>query len=175
MKKAYAKIKHREPRTTSTTARGDGEAVGEHDGHGAEKEDAHETMHPTRGLMIKDEDVAQASAAARKGSDDQQEESGAAETTTDAAASSSDGHRRRTRRPGYYDKQLARADQLREEREGRQREREERMAQRAEKMAQRDKFKRAMAKTVGRDGKKKLGRESGLLLDKVKRMMAEKK
>ncbi|KAJ2965954.1 hypothetical protein NQ176_g10370 [Zarea fungicola] len=48
------------------------------------------------------------------------------------------------------------------------------MTQRAARMAERDKFKRAMAKTVGRDGKKKLGRESGLLLDKVKRMMAEK-
>lgn len=109
-------------------------------------------MHPTRELMIKDEEVAQASA---KGGE-------------------TDGHRRRTRRPGYYDKQLAKADERRAEHEERARAREERMAERAERIAEREKFKRAMAKTVGRDGKKKLGRESGLLLDKVKKLVANK-
>lgn len=143
VKKAYAKIKEREHRDVAD------------DKDAAEgEEEAEVAMHPTRELMIKDEQVAQASA---KGERDD-----------------SDGHRRRTRRPGYYDKQLAKADERRAEYDQRAQEREERMAQRAERMAEREKFKRAMAKTVGRDGKKKLGRESGLLLDKVKRMMADK-
>lgn len=86
----------------------------------------------------------------------------------------SDGNRRRTRRPGYYDKQLAKAEQRKAEAEERQQEWARRREEREHKFQERQKYKRAMAKTIGRDGKKKLGRESGLLLDKVKRMMEQK-
>ncbi len=135
---------------------GDGEAeqdaaAGEKDGQDTAVK---EVMHPTRELMIKDEEVAQKSAQGE--------------------VDTSDGHRRRTRRPGYYDKQLAHAEERQAEADRRAQVWEERTAQRNARLAERDKFKRAMAKTVGRDGKKKLGRESGLLLDKVKRMLADK-
>ncbi|KAJ4158018.1 uncharacterized protein LMH87_008565 [Akanthomyces muscarius] len=156
VKKAYAKIKEREQKEP-----GDGEteqdaaaAAPEKDEQEATAAAEKEVMHPTRELMIRDEEVAQNSA---KGEHD-----------------TSDGHRRRTRRPGYYDKQLALAEERQAEADRRAREREERTAQRNHRLAERDKFKRAMAKTVGRDGKKKLGRESGILLDKVKRMLADK-
>lgn len=144
VKKAYKKIREKE--------------FGDSEKHqDKEQDDDAEQMHPTRQLMIKDEDKAQ---------------EGVTPTGKDMEG---DGHRRRTRRPGYYDKQLAKADQRSKEAEERQQEWERRQAERAERMAEREKYKRAMAKTVGRDGKKKLGRESHLLLDKVKRIMGEGK
>lgn len=158
MKKAYAKIKEREQKEPGDgeTEQGGGAAASteKDDEQAAAAATEKEVMHPTRELMIRDEEVAQSSA---KGERD-----------------TSDGHRRRTRRPGYYDKQLALADERQAEADRRAQEREARTAQRNARLAERDKFKRAMAKTVGRDGRKKLGRESGILLDKVKRMLADK-
>lgn len=148
MKKAYKKIKEREFKSTSE----DTKEAGDDD-----KDAAAEQMHPTRQLMIKDEDKAQEG------------------VTPTGKEVSGDGQRRRTRRPGYYDKQLAKAEERSKEADERRQEWERRQAERAEKIAEREKYKRAMAKTVGRDGKKKLGRESGLLLDKVKKMMAQGK
>lgn len=150
VKKAYAKIKDREQKENGSPEAAAAQADGDDDAAAA----AAEKMHPTRELMIKDEEVAQNSA---KGEPD-----------------NSDGHRRRTRRPGYYDKQLAKADERRALADQKTAEREARMAERNARIAEREKFKRAMAKTVGRDGKKKLGRESGILLDKVKKMVANK-
>lgn len=88
---------------------------------------------------------------------------------------SSDGHRRRTRRPGYYEKQLDKASQMRVDQEERQKEYRRRQEERLQKIAERERYKKAMAKTRDRNGNKKLGRESSLLLDKVKRLVAEKK
>ncbi|KAJ6783138.1 hypothetical protein PWT90_01436 [Aphanocladium album] len=161
VKKAYAKIKEREQQP-SKDGNGQAEAADDAQDDDAQDDDAQdddaaakEAMHPTRELMIKDEEVAQNSAQGER----------------DAT---SDGHRRRTRRPGYYDKQLAKAEEHRAEADRRQQEREARMAERDARIAERQKFKRAMAKTVGRDGKKKLGRESGILLDKVRKLVANK-
>lgn len=114
-------------------------------------------MHPTRQLMIADEDKAEANAEPSE----QHHHSG-------------DGQRRRTRRPGYYDNQLKKAEQRKNEAEARREEFERRQAERERRLAERERFKKAMAKTRGKDGKKKLGRESAILLDKVKRMVGEK-
>lgn len=114
-----------------------------------------ETLHPTRQLMLKDEEAAQTGAA-----------------PSDEAAP--DGQRRRTRRPGYYDKQLEKAEQKRKENEERAAEAQRRREDRERKLAERERYKRVMKKTWGRDGKKKLGRESGLLLERVKKMVEEK-
>jgi hypothetical protein len=124
-------------------------------GDAEEEEEEAENLHPTRQLMLKDEDMAQAGVDPEK-------------------TGFSDGQRRRTRRPGYYDKQLQKAAERQEEAEMRRREFERRMEERAQKQAERERFKRAMAKTRDKDGKKKLGRESALLLEKVKRLVAEK-
>lgn len=153
VKKAYQKIKAREEQVPAPTQ--DAPGHGDDAGHDEAKEAA-EQIHPARQLMLKDEDRAQAGAL------------------DDEAVPSADGQRRRTRRPGYYDKQLQQAEEQRAETERRQLEIQRRRQEREVKLAERDKFKRAMAKTRGRDGKKKLGRESGMLLDKVRRLVADK-
>lgn len=120
-----------------------------------EEQEPVEQIHPTRQLMLADEDKAQANSVALEGDDP------------------GDGQRRRTRRPGYYDKQLTKAEQRRAEAEERAKDFQRRNEEREKKMAERERFRRAMAKTRGPDGKKKLGRESTLLLDKVKRLVAD--
>lgn len=178
VKKAYAKVKARElnpdsskPRTiaagshvTSDVEESDlGQSKG---GPGCDDQDgdddAHtqearsQDMHPARHLMLQDEEKAQAGAE-----------------SADGVQTSSDGRRRRSRRPGYYDKQLKKADQKRAEAEQRALEMQRRREEREKKLAERDRFRKAMAKTRGPDGRKKLGRESTLLLDKVKKLVAE--
>ncbi|GAB0136315.1 hypothetical protein EsDP_00004620 [Epichloe bromicola] len=163
VKKEYAKIKSRElaknqNREDDDSKDDEGDDGGNRNNDVACTQDSHreqvkKKMHPTRELMLRDEEKAQAGATA---SED---------------GITSDGSRRRTRRPGYYDKQLQKAEERRKEAELRQMEMQRRREERESKIAERQKFKKAMAKTVGRDGKKKLGRESTILLDKVKRMM----
>jgi hypothetical protein len=171
VKKAYAKVKaevakeEQEKRERSKALRShqpvhteDGAPPaqeGESGNDDAADGEGGEALHPTRQLMLKDEEAAQTG-------------SGTGEH------GSSDGHRRRTRRPGYYDKQLQKAEQRKAERAARAEEIQRRREERQRKIAEREKYKKAMAKTIGRDGKKKLGRESTLLLDKVKKMVAEK-
>ncbi|KAM4060408.1 hypothetical protein HRG_002025 [Hirsutella rhossiliensis] len=160
VKKAYAKIKARDqPASASSTvapAAHDQSPESDHVESGAGDAEPEQPMHPTRELMLKDEQNAQAGANAPQ---------------TDA----SDGKRRRTRRPGYYDKQLEKAEERRQQAETRAQELRQRRDDRERKLAERERFKKAMAKTRGRDGKKKLGRESTLLLDKVKKIVAEGK
>ncbi|CAG9997486.1 unnamed protein product [Clonostachys byssicola] len=156
LKKNYAKIKAREGKEHQPSAEDN-----DHDSNGnveTEKPsggEEPEQLHPTRQLMLKDEDMAQAGADPEKQHD------------------VSDGQRRRTRRPGYYDKQLRKADERRAESEARAQEFQRRREEREKKIAERERYKRAMAKTIGKDGKKKLGRESNLLLDKVRKMVAD--
>ncbi|KAK7218466.1 hypothetical protein V2G26_006469 [Clonostachys chloroleuca] len=157
LKKNYAKIKAREGKERQTSAEDN-----DHDSNGNEATekpsggDEPEQLHPTRQLMLlKDEEMAQAGADPEKQHD------------------VSDGQRRRTRRPGYYDKQLKKADERRIESEARAQEFQRRREEREKKIAERERYKRAMAKTIGKDGKKKLGRESSLLLDKVRKMVAD--
>ncbi|QPG94993.1 hypothetical protein C2857_007482 [Epichloe festucae Fl1] len=166
VKKEYAKIKSREQAKNQKNQNREDNDSNHDEGDGDEdsknvvacaqhshREQVKKKIHPTRELMLRDEEKAQAGATA---SED---------------AITSDGSRRRTRRPGYYDKQLQKAEERRKEAELRQMEMQRRREERESKIAERQKFKKAMAKTVGRDGKKKLGRESTILLDKVKRMM----
>ncbi|KAM6482619.1 hypothetical protein HDV62DRAFT_361137 [Trichoderma sp. SZMC 28011] len=158
VKKEYAKIKAAEEAKAQPSHRDD-EDDGKDEVNSAQgdakedNEEEGEKMHPTRQLMIKDEDMAQVGAD---------------------ASGPSDGHRRRTRRPGYYEKQLKKAADRRQEADAKRKEYERRMEERAQKQAERERFKKAMAKTRDKDGKKKLGRESSLLLEKVKRLVAQK-
>ncbi|KAH6895810.1 hypothetical protein B0T10DRAFT_226488 [Thelonectria olida] len=157
VKKAYSKLKVREQEAALSKpqlAAVDNDA---HDEAQEEDKEAEEQLHPTRKLMIADEDKAQENVEADAESNHK-----------------GDGQRRRTRRPGYYDKQLKKADERKKEAEERQQEFQRRREERERKLADRERFKKAMAKTRDRDGNKKLGRESTLLLDKVKRMMADK-
>ncbi|XXG98994.1 hypothetical protein Hte_005327 [Hypoxylon texense] len=82
-------------------------------------------------------------------------------------------HRQKQRKPGYFDKATAEAERKQAEADARAQEIEARNAERNRKIAERERFRKALAKarTPGRDGQRKLGRESGLLLEKVKKLV----
>jgi hypothetical protein len=75
--------------------------------------------------------------------------------------------------PFKIETELARKKQ--EEAEARQKAREEAAAQRESKLAERERFRKMMAKarSGGPNGERKLGRESTVLLEKVKRMVGK--
>ncbi|KAK4454410.1 hypothetical protein QBC34DRAFT_158769 [Podospora aff. communis PSN243] len=81
----------------------------------------------------------------------------------------------RPQKPDYFAKQIAAAEAAKAEAEARAAEIARRKAEREKAIADRELYRKRMAKakTPGRDGKRKLGRESGLLLDKVKRIVGE--
>ncbi|KAI1105154.1 hypothetical protein F4804DRAFT_331546 [Jackrogersella minutella] len=85
--------------------------------------------------------------------------------------------KQKPRKPGYFDKAEADGERRRAEAEARTQEFERRNEERNRKITEREKFRKAMAKarTPGRDGQRKLGRESGLLLEKVKRLVGDAK
>ncbi|EJT77860.1 hypothetical protein GGTG_02963 [Gaeumannomyces tritici R3-111a-1] len=78
-----------------------------------------------------------------------------------------------SKKPGYFQKDLEAAEELRRAAEERAERARARREERARKTADRDRLRRAVAKAKrpGRNGKAKLGRESNVLLEKVKRMM----
>ncbi|KAK1985776.1 hypothetical protein LZ30DRAFT_583414 [Colletotrichum cereale] len=108
---------------------------------------------------------------------------GASDGAEDAAAGAGVADRyeprkpHRPRKPGYYEKQLAHAEQKRAEAEARRAEIQRRREERERKTADRERYRRAMAKARkgGEDGQRRLGRESALLLEKVKRIVADSK
>ena len=76
-------------------------------------------------------------------------------------------------KPVPFRKEALLAQQRREEGERRRKEIEEGNRQRQENLDGRERFRKAMAKarSGGRDGQRKLGRESKVLLEKVQRML----
>jgi len=82
---------------------------------------------------------------------------------------------RRQKRPAYFEKEQAFAEQQKAEVEARQAEFERRDKERKEKIEERERFRRAMAKarTGGKNGQRKLGKESKVLLEKVQRMVGK--
>ena len=84
---------------------------------------------------------------------------------------------KRKRRPDYYDKALEEGSRKKAEAEARAAEAERREKERARSIDERERTRRAMLKAKGFSasgkprGKPKLGRESKVLLDKVKRMV----
>ncbi|KAI0150314.1 hypothetical protein GGR57DRAFT_190925 [Xylariaceae sp. FL1272] len=79
------------------------------------------------------------------------------------------------KKPGYFDKAVSAAERKKAESAKRTAEHERRAAERQRKTQDRERFRRALAKArkPGRDGQRRLGRESGLLLEKAKRLMGE--
>ncbi|ROW15127.1 hypothetical protein VPNG_02939 [Cytospora leucostoma] len=88
--------------------------------------------------------------------------------------------RNASRRPDYYDKALKEGSKKKAEAEARAAEHKRREEERERRTAERERMRRAMLKakgatTHGRNaGKQKLGRESFVLLDKVKRMVGNR-
>lgn len=86
-------------------------------------------------------------------------------------------HERRKRRPDYYDKAREEGNRKKAEAEAKKADAERREQERARSIDERERTRRAMLKAKGFSasgqprGKPKLGRESKVLLDKVKRMV----
>ena len=78
-------------------------------------------------------------------------------------------------KPVPFSKEARKAQQLKEEADRRHKVIEEANIQRQQKIEERERFRRAMAKARigGKNGQRKLGRESRVLLEKVKRVMNE--
>jgi len=143
IKKSYAKLKAREPVAPSAFPT---EADDELQPDG---EPASQELHPERQKML----------------DDPEEQQSTQRTARD----------RRSRKPGYFYKEKAIAEQRKAEAEARRKEFEQRQDEKKRKIEERERFRKAMAKarTGGKNGQRKLGRESKVLLEKVKRIVAE--
>jgi hypothetical protein len=80
---------------------------------------------------------------------------------------------RKQNKPDYYTKELATAERVKKQAEERAAEFARRDQERQSRIAERERYRKAMAKakTPGRDGKPKVGRESKLLLERVMRIV----
>jgi hypothetical protein len=83
--------------------------------------------------------------------------------------------RQRKAKPGFYDKQLAQAEQKKLEAQQRAKAAQQRQEERLRKVAERHRRRKQMsqAKYGGKNGRAKLGRESVMLLEKVKRLVGD--
>ncbi|KAI9789199.1 MAG: hypothetical protein M1816_006333 [Peltula sp. TS41687] len=152
IKKSYAKLKERESRRqdepTTTTTDLPREAT------------PNLELHPERQRMLDDAD--------------ENDDNAISETVAPAGPIPSD-RKRRQPKPSPFQKELNLAEQRKAEAEQRRLEREEARKQRLAKIEERERFRRAMAKARrgGKNGQRKLGRESKVLLERVRKAMGD--
>ena len=145
LKRSYAKLKERELDTKPTTY-----------AYAPSEEPASLELHPARQAMLE-----------------------APEEPSQETASSNPADQRRPRsrkpKPIPFQKEAREAQKRKEEAQARQEAYEESTRQRQQKLEERKRFRKAMAKarTGGRNGQRKLGRESQVLLERVKRVVGE--
>ncbi|KAJ9143259.1 hypothetical protein NKR19_g6889 [Coniochaeta hoffmannii] len=122
-------------------------------------------IHPDRVRMLDGEDEQQ-----------QDEDVNGFRTRPDAEHARNRDRRRQQRKPGYFEKELKEAERKKAEAEARAKERERREKEREKAIKERERHRRIMAKarSGGRDGKRKLGKESIVMLDRVKRLVGQK-
>ncbi len=84
-------------------------------------------------------------------------------------------NRRRPQKPAYFEKEMSYAEQKKAEADANRREHERRENERKQKMEARERSRRTMAKarSGGKHGQRKLGMESKVLLEKVRRLVGE--
>ena len=94
------------------------------------------------------------------------------ETSEERSSRKDPRERNRKLKHQPFQAQYTAAQKRKEEAEARRKEREEAIRQREAKLEERERFRKAMAKarTGGRNGQRKLGRESKVLLERVKKM-----
>ncbi|KAK3306978.1 uncharacterized protein B0T15DRAFT_528775 [Chaetomium strumarium] len=82
----------------------------------------------------------------------------------------------RKQRPDYFARELAAAERAKKQAEERAAELARREQERQQRIAERERYRKMMAKakTPGKDGKRKIGREGKVLLERVKKVMGEK-
>lgn len=176
VKKQYAKVKARHEREqaqeqarTGAKLASSAAAPGENAHVELEPEREGLQLHPERQAML-DGDRARDQAGDGVGVRDEQ-----------SSPTVPQGERRRRprhpQRPDYYARDLARAQQAKAEAESRAAEAARRAEERARKVAERERLRRAMgrARRGGKDGRPKLGRESIVLLEKVKKLVGGSK
>lgn len=148
IKKSYAKLKAREPVVESAPI--PSEPI----------EPATQELHPDRQAMLDAPEAAVPNAINRS-------------SKPPRADRPQQDARRGKKKPDYFEKEVAFAEQKKAEAEARQKEFERRDKERKEKIEERERFRKAMAKarTGGKNGQRKLGKESQVLLEKVKRMV----
>ncbi|KAH6673761.1 hypothetical protein B0J14DRAFT_55514 [Halenospora varia] len=146
VKKSYAKLKAREPIVETPAAIFDEEPT---EAAGA----ASQELHPDRQAMLD---------APR-------------EPTPPPTSQSQRSQRKPNRKPKYFEKEEAYAAEQKAEAEARRLEFERREKEKSQKIEERERFRKAMAKarTGGKNGQRKLGRESKVLLERVKRIVGQ--
>jgi hypothetical protein len=146
VKKSYAKLKAREPISRTPILADPVEAP----------EPASQELHPERQAMLD---------APREPTPPYNQERSVSQRP----------QQRRSKKPGYFEKEQAYAQQQKAEAEARQLEFERRNKDKQRKIEERERFRKAMAKarTGGKNGQRKLGKESKVLLEKVRRMIGE--
>ncbi len=82
---------------------------------------------------------------------------------------------RRGKKPAYFEKEEAFAEKQKAEAEARRLEFERRDKEKKQKIEERERFRKAMgkARTGGKNGQRKLGKESNVLLERVRRMVGQ--
>ena len=160
VKKEYAKIKSREPPVDRPIPHTTDEQKVE--------EPATQELHPDRQAML--DEPREASPPPRP-----QREFRPPQEGSERPARPERRDRNRNRKPGYFDKDLDFAQKQKKEAEEKQAEFERRQKEKKEKIEERERFRKAMAKarTGGKNGQRKLGRESKVLLERVQRLVQE--
>ncbi|KAL2200590.1 hypothetical protein P885DRAFT_74422 [Corynascus similis CBS 632.67] len=188
VKKQYAKIKaqHQQQATAfpipeqTTTQSADQIAAHtnqEKDGE-FKSEPGPPQIHPERQAMLDSSTSSRIPATASKDDHkDNHKEEGEEPSPSQSAAGPQKRPRKQHHRPDYYTKELAAAERAKKKAEERRAEMARREEERRRRIAERERYRRAMAKakTPGRDGKVKIGRESKLLLERVQKVMGESK
>ena len=92
-----------------------------------------------------------------------------------APSQQSGGKRPRRPKPSPYEKEARLAQQRKEESDARREAAEKARLERQDKIEERERFRKAMAKarTGGKNGQRKLGRESKVLLERVQSLVAD--
>lgn len=167
LKKDYAKVKARSaPDVASKRSVYDNQNDDDNDDDGAAQ--THQLPEPTTEPHAARAELIASAAAGEPDPADAQPNPSSRGTTP---------HQRRERKPKPvpFRQEYEAAQQRKEEAEARRLAREQAEADRARKIEERERFRKAMAKarTGGKNGQRKLGRESKVLLERVKRIVAE--
>jgi len=129
-------------------------------------------MHPERQAML---EAASAASFRPENGDKSKETTGKDKQEEGKQDGPNDRRPKKKRRPDYFSKELAEAEKAKKEAEERAAEKKRREEEKQKRIAERERLRKMMAKArqPGKDGKRKLGRESAVLLEKVKKLMGK--
>ncbi|CCD46119.1 hypothetical protein BcDW1_323 [Botrytis cinerea BcDW1] len=168
VKKSYAKLKAREPLKDERNIYADDEDKADEAAKNEEREDAAEgeesvELHPQRKAMLDEPEADTATKTVPRYSNNSE----------DAKDRKRERGERRAAKPAYFAKELAFAEKQKAEQQARREEFERKEREKKAKIEERERFRRQMAKarSGGKNGQRKLGRESQVLLEKVKRVV----